>query len=146
MLWGKSMDLPYSLNVPLSSNLHRLTNSGNYPNNPLGFCESFITQVGILIKSYAIVDWTQSQSFPAQMGEGTDSYNRVASTGNQLPSLGYLGTFQSHLISITKTPLLFSPLRKFQGFQELHDSKREEDQMYISYYKSEYHSCDQICI
>ena len=72
--------------------------------------------IGVLIKSHAIVDWTQSQSFPAQMGEGTDSSNRVASTGNQLPSLGCLGTFQSHFISITKTPFLLSPLRKFQGF------------------------------
>ena len=72
-----------------------------FSKQPFGFLWR-LYYLGILIKWYAIVDWTQSQSFFAQMGEGTDSSNRVASTGNQLPSLGYGGTFQSHFISKKK--------------------------------------------
>ena len=36
--------------------------------------------------------------------------------------------------------ILFLPLRKFQGLQELDARNGDKDQIYISYYKSQYHN------
>ena len=66
-----------------------------------------------------------------------------------------LGAFQILLIHINlgvvergfqKRPLSYLPLRKFQEFQELCARNRDEDQIYISYYKSQYHTAPKALI
>ena len=67
------------------------------------------------------------------------SNHMVDYLGNQ-PPLGVCGWYKCHLINITKTPLSLSSFGKFQKLGVLYQ-KWDKYQIYISYYRSQYHIC-----
>lgn len=66
------------------------------------------------------------------------SLHRAGCPGHHPPSLE---TSQSHFINITKTPLLLSSPKKFQGFSELCGRiEKTTKYIHVSYYKSQSHT------
>ena len=79
--------------------------------------------------------------FPPKRSEGgTESFSPLIARLAPLANSPFWGLSKGCLINITKDILKLSSPRRFQRLSVLFTRNRDEKQIYVSYYKSQYHT------